>query len=329
MKLDLIKIFDSPLDYMRQAIWISEKRESFLLTDIFKVAEISVKKKLKIDILSETKDKNEAYKIKKPYEERFQLELYNEICLIGKNGFQYLSQNEYDKLKEFTAGSDSFFDLTNVFDIHEYELPVKTPKGLILRFLKKEIEVLESKSDTLDIKYSIPFKNKGVTAISSLNKQDSIIYGSNTGKLFLQDLSKTNSKPVILDDCKNVCNDIIVDGNDRFIFICGMGYLRIYRLENNKLNLISDLKSSARSICIFNDFILLNKGMQGIELYRFSGNEIEKLDSLNLGFSIDLMRFNKVNKTILVSSKPIGKLGMIKITQQNNKYWALSRLFKF
>ena len=329
MKLDLIKVIDSPLDYMRQAIWISEKRESFLLTDIFKVAEISVKKKVSVNILSEIKDKDVAYRIKKPYEERFQPELYDEICLTGKNGFQYLPQNEYDKLKGFTAGSDTFFDITNVFGIHEHELPVRTRKGLILRFLKKEIEVLDPNSDTLETKYSIPFKNKDITTIGFLNKQDSIIYGTNTGKLFLQDLSENKSKPIKFDDCKSVCYDIVIDENDEYIFICGMGYLRVYRLDNNKLNLISELKTSARSICTYNDLILLNKGMHGIELCRFNETEIEKLDSLNIGFSIDLMRFNRANETILVSSKPIGKLGLIKITQHNNKYRSLGGLFKF
>ncbi|GAB7087815.1 hypothetical protein [Marinifilum fragile] len=329
MNLDLIKIIDSPLDYRRQAIWISEKRESFLLTDIFKVAEISFRKKACVEILSEIRDKDEAYKIKKPYEERFQSELYDEICLSGKNGFQYLPQDEYDKLKGFTAGSDTFFDITNVFGIHGHELPVQTKKGIILRFLKKEIEILDSKSDILETKYSIPFKNKDITTVGALNKQDLIIYGTNTGKIFLQDLSDNKSKPAKIDDCKSVCYDIEIDENDEFIFICGMGYLRVYRLDNNKLNLISEQKTSARSICIYNDLILLNKGMHGIELNRFNGNEIERLDSLNLGFSIDLMRFNKANETILVSSKPIGKLGLIRITQHNKKYRLLGGLFKF
>ena len=72
MKLELLRIIDSPLDSMRQAIWISEKRQSFLLTDIFKAVEISFDKKATVKILSETNNRDEAYKIKKPYE--------NEAC---------------------------------------------------------------------------------------------------------------------------------------------------------------------------------------------------------------------------------------------------------
>lgn len=319
MKLNLIKVIDSPLEYMRQAIWISEMRQSFLLTDIFKIAEISVKKEVNVEILSETKNKDEAYKIKKPYEERFQPNLYDEICNIGKNGFQYLSQNEYDKLKGLSAGSDTFFDITNIFGIHGYKLPVRTSKGLILRFLKEEIEVLDSNSDTLKTKYSIPFKNKDITAVSTFRNQDLIIYGTNAGKLYLQDLSRNNSKPVKVDDCKNVCYDIAIDEDDKSIFICGMGYLKVYELKNKNLTLITELNTSARSMSIFNDLVLLNKGMHGIELYCFKESKLEKMDSLNLGFSIDLMRLNKANETILVSSKPIGKLGLIEITQHNTQ----------
>lgn len=329
MKLDLIKIIDSPLDYQRQAIWISEKRESFLLTDVFKVAEVSARKSVTVEILLETKNKAEAYRIKKPYEERFQSGLYTELCLAGKNGFQYLSKEEYDKLKGFTAGSDTFFDLTNVFGVHGYELPVRTRNGVTLRFSKKAIEVLDAKSDELEVKYSIPFKNKDVTAIAPLNRSDFIIYGTNTGKLFLQYLSDSKSKPTKFDDCKNCCHEIIIDESDEFIFVCGMGYLRTYLLDNHKLNFISELSTSARSISIDNDLILLNKGRHGIELCRFNEKEIEKLDSLNVGFSIDLMRFNKATQTILVSSKPIGKLGLIQIAQKHNKKSSLGGLFKF
>jgi hypothetical protein len=312
MKLELIKVMDSPLDYLRQAIWVSEKRESFLLTDIDKLAEISGKKEGCVAILSETKSKDEAYKRKKAYEDRFPQELYEEVCSIGASGFQYLSQKEYDQLKGLSAGSDRFFDLTNVFGIHEYELPVRTRRGLILRFLNKEIEVLDSTSDTLETKYSIPFKSKGITAVHSLRNQDLMIYGTNYGKLYLQDLSSNKLKPVKFGDCKSVCYDMAMDEKEKYLFVCGMGYLKVYELENKSL--ITELKTPARSISIYKDLILLNKGMRGLDLYRFVKGEMEKLDSLNVGFPIDLMRFNKANNTILVSSKPIGKLGLIKIT---------------
>lgn len=313
MKLELIKIINSPLDSVRQAIWVSEKRKSFLLMDMFKVAEVLFEKNAIIEILSETKNKDEAYRIKKPYEERFIPEIYNEIQEIGKNGFKYLSQNDYDRLTGLNAGSDSFFDLTNVFGVHGYELPVQTRKNLILRFLKKAINVLDPLAENLDTKYSIPFKNKDVTAICSFNCQNSIVFGTNTGKIYFQKLSEQKSKPSKVDDCKNVCYDIVVDSNDKFVYVCGMGYFKVYQIDGEKFTLVSEVKTSARSIELHHELAVVNKGMHGMELYKFSELGIEKLDDLEVGFPIDLMRLNKANSTILVSSKPVGKLGLIKI----------------
>ena len=59
--------------------------------------------------------------------------------------------------------------------------------------------------------------------------------------------------------------------------------------------------------------------MHGVELHQFNGEEIEKLDSIDVGFSIDLLRFNRANEAILVSSKPIGKLALIKLTSPHDQ----------
>ena len=97
-----------------------------------------------------------------------------------------------------------------------------------------------------------------------------------------------------------------------------MGYFRIYQFDDGTLKLISEVKTSARSIELHHPLIIMNKGMHGIELYRFSELGIEKLDALDVGFPVDLMRLNKANSTVLVSSKPIGKLGLIKIARHSN-----------
>ncbi|MBJ6368583.1 hypothetical protein [Snuella sedimenti] len=329
MKLNLIDVIDSPLSYMRQAIWVSVERESFLLTDIFKVAEITFKRKTNVDILSEAASKDEAYKMKKVYEDRFASDLYEEISLTGKSGFKYLSVNDYNKLNGLSAGSDTYFDLINVFGIHKYELPVKTNKGLIMQFQEKQINVLNPADEALSILYSLPFKAKEVTAIHSFHNHNLLVYGTNDGKIYLQSLSDQNIRPIKVDDCKTTCQDIYLDANDEYGYICGMGYLKIYKFINYELKLVSEFKTSARSVNVFNNLIILNKGMHGIELLKFYGDKIEKLDSLDIGFTVDLMRFNKANKTILISSKPIGKLALLKVSEPEKRTLSLSKLFKF
>ena len=206
---------------------------------------------------------------------------------------------------------------------------MKAKTGFVIEFLKEEINVLDLKKEWPEIKYKVPFNGKHVTALSSFNQSSFIIYGTNSDEIYLQDISEQNSKPTKIDDCKSVCYQIIVDDKDDLVYICGMGYLKIFRFKNNKLELISSLQTSTRSMVLYYDMIVLNKGIHGLELYRLDEHKLVKLDSIEINFSIDLMRLNKTCAKLLVSSKPIGQLALINIVREGKKGKSLRGFFKF
>lgn len=316
MKLELIEVIQSPNEYNSQAIWVSEKRKSFIVSDYFKISEIKLAENNAVSVLYETTDNNVAYVIGKQYDERLDKDLYDELCEIGKSGFQFLSKEEYDKVAPLfpreRMGSGSLFNIVNTCEIPDCYLPLQTRLGMPFR-LGSKIEALDLSQEEPAVLYQLPFKSKAATAMYGLQNENALIYGTNSGKIFSLQIDSNKAKTKKVDNCKNVCKDIIGIENDSYILACGMGYLKAYKAEGGKYSLVAEKMTSGRSLAYMNGTIILNKGIHGLELLRLNNDTFETLDHLSPSFSIDMMRINHSMSTILVSSQTVGQLGIIKV----------------
>jgi hypothetical protein len=314
MKLHLIKIIHSPDNGKDQAIWISEKDRAFYITDRWKVIRIEANSDLASQTISETADQEKAYEMKGIYDKRLPDDLYEEVSSQGISGFKLLSKAAYDSI-DSPAGSASLLEMVNRFGPIDRDLPLLAHNGSIVTFGKKSISIGKIEGGTLKNVDTVKTKGKAPAHAHLHTNLNLIVYGTNYGEIYGQYFDENGfGKTLKIDNLEKPLYQVGLAQDGSILLVCGMGYVKIYALNAGSYSEISTIQTAAKSFTVWQDYLVINKGMHGIDLFRI-GEKPEKMDSLAVPFAIDRMVLHQSGQMLLLTSNPHGELGFVKLIE--------------
>lgn len=313
MKLQLIKTIGTPDSGKDQAIWISEKDKSFYITDRWKVVCIDPGKNFEIRAITETADQEEAYQMKGIYDKRLPDHLYEQISARGMSGFKILSKTDYDRI-DSPAGSASALEMANRYGPIDRNLPLLAYNGSIITFGNKSISIGRMEGNVLINIATVKAKGKAPVHAHLHPNLNLIVYGTNYGEIYGQYFDENGfGKAIKIDNLQKPCYQTGFTQDGKYLIVCGMGYVKLYIEKAGTYSEISTLQTSARSIEIMENYLILNKGMHGLDLFLI-GDKPERKGSLELPFAIDRMVCHQPERLILLTSNPHGEIAFVKLT---------------
>ncbi|MEO6287830.1 MAG: hypothetical protein ABIN80_17490 [Dyadobacter sp.] len=313
MKLHWIKVIQSTDDGKDQAIWISEKDRGFFITDRWKVVCIEAHNDLAIQTIAETADQEEAYQMKGIYDKRLPDHLYDEISSLGISGFNLLGKEAYDSI-DSPAGSASLLEMVNRYGPIDRDLPLLAHNGSIVTFGSKSISIGKMDGNTLKSVGTVKTKGKAPAHAHLHTNLNLIVYGTNYGEIYGQYFDENGfGKTLKIDNLQKPLYQVGFAHDGNTLLACGMGYLKIYAWKAGAYSEISTIQTAAKSFAVLRDYLIINKGMHGIDLFKL-GEKTEKMDSLVVPFAIDRMVLHPSEQMLLLTSNPHGALGFVKLT---------------
>ncbi|MCE6987775.1 hypothetical protein [Dyadobacter sp. CY323] len=313
MKLELIKTSTLPFARYEKSIWVSEKESSFYLSDIWHITRINITDLFSENVLYKAPTEEAAYSMRGIYDKRLPDPLYDEISSQGFSGFRLLSKREYDQM-DVNAGSISYLDYANRLGPVAQFLPISTAQNILFTFGSKSISMYRFQENTLQEFGKIKTKGKTLGQVYLHPCEDLIFYGTNYSEIYGQHFRVDGfGKSVKIDDLQKPLYQINFAGDGKYLIVAGMGYLTFYEYTMNAFAPVHTIHTSTRSFEIMNNYLILNKGMHGIEIYDMAAH-FKKIAHLEIPFAIDRMVLNKTEKVLLAISTPAGSMGFIKIS---------------
>ncbi|WAC13759.1 hypothetical protein [Dyadobacter pollutisoli] len=315
MKLQLIKTIGSPVSGKDQSIWISAKDKSFYITDRWKVVRIDPSENFEIRVISETADQEDAYQMKGIYDKRLPDPLYDEISAGGIAGFKLLSKTDYDSI-DSPAGSASFLEMANRYGPIDRNLPLLAHNASIVTFGNKSLWMERMEGNALISIDTVKTKGKAPVHAHLHPNLNLIVYGTNYGEIYGQYFNENSfGKAIKIDNLQKPCYQTGFTQDGEYLIVCGMGYVKLYIEKAGTYSEISTIQTSARSFEILENYLILNKGMHGMDVFLI-GDKPEKKGSLELPFAIDRMICHQPERLMLLTSNPHGEIAFVKLTDQ-------------
>lgn len=289
MKLTLSKIVPSSLEIHLQLAHTLESKGAFLLGDRWQI--LLLHSDGTPELIWQTTDEDIAYKWRGLFDDRPADPVYDEIRQMA-NGFQSLSKEAYRQIE----ASDFYRSARanpRIFGAHD-----KT----ILSFAGKKITIL--KVDEQNVCESAITKTKGKELVREAlhPQQNLIVYGTNHGELFGQPFDQDKlGKTIKIDQLPNTCYQITFNGDGNKMFVGGLGYIRVFDYDGKVFTENVSISSAVRSFELVDDYIVLNKGMHGIDVIKV-GEKLQRVSSLDVPFPIDKMLYLAPQKTFLLTS---------------------------
>ncbi|TLV03889.1 hypothetical protein [Dyadobacter luticola] len=310
MKLELLKVADSPKIDQNQAIWVSDQEKGFYMTDTWKVVWLEAGGNFDRKTIWETNDHVEAYQMKGMYDKRLPDPLFEEIRTQGISGFKLLSKQLYDEL-DVPAGSTSALEMANRFGLVRGHLPVLGHHDKIFTFEGKAMSMAEMAVESLDILATIRMKGKVPVDVQLHPKMSLIVYITNYSEVHVQHFNQKGFKKCFkVTDLQKPGYQAGFTSDGRYLIICGTGYLQMFEVGETAFNLVSAIDIATRSFAIMDDWLVLNKGMHGLELYHI-GERLEKVSSLQIPFAIDRMICHPGQRMLLLTGNPFREIAFI------------------
>jgi hypothetical protein len=310
MELILTNTVKSPFAGKPETIWALENSGVFLVSDCWKMIKFNADGSPVL--LWHTTDEDTAYRLKGIYDDRLSDEFYDEIKTRGIAGFQLLPRKEYDDLN-YVNGSSAVLDIVNRYGlIDRGPLLLLAHESVLVQFTKQNILLFKRENGQLAEVTKTKFKGKNVTAVMLHPQRNQIIYGTNQGELFAQPFEQDRFGKVIkVDQLPNVCYQISFSKDSKKMFVGGLGYLKIYDLNGDVFSPDASLMTACKSFEIAGQYLVLNKGMHGIDVLRIHDNT-ERVSALDLPFPIDRMVYLAPQKTFLLTSAEENDLYFLK-----------------
>lgn len=299
MQLALVGKTPSPFQRKPDMIWALEKQGTFLISDRWKMFQLDTSGDL--NLLWDTVDKDNSVQVQNVYDDRLADPFYDEIREVGYLGFKLFSKPEYDDI------------FKNIPLIHR-RIPLFTYDRSIVDLQEKVLYLLQIDEGKIIELAKTKTKGKAKTAAMLRPYHNSLVYGTNYGELYMQPFDQGKfGKTTKVDQLPNVCYQIAFSPDGKRMFVVGLGYLKIYDFDGSQFSAAFSQATAARSFELVNDYLILNKGMHGIDVIQVA-DKPERSSSLDLPFSIDQMVYLASNRTFLVTSASSNDLYFLRWT---------------
>ncbi len=282
MQLTFSKIIPSPLGQHLKFVHVLESQGGFLLSDSDKVVLFRANGSLEL-IANLDESGYQWGGVGADFEK--------EIMQTRMNGFKLLSREEQERLTQ-SAIYQSTRDVPEVAYAHE---------GVLLFFSGKNIALLKWDDQKLLELKRTRTKGRDPIARALHPEQNLLIYGTNHGELYSQTFNPDGFlKSTKVDQLPNTCYQITFSPDGRQLFVAGLGFIKFYDFTNNLFTPKMSITTAARSFALVDDYLVLNKGMHGLDVIRVKDQE--RIMSLDPPFMIDRMYYLASQKIFLVTS---------------------------
>lgn len=298
MKLNLSKVIPSPLDVHLQLAYALEKTGAFLLADRWKI--LLLHPNGSMELVWQTTDEDVAYKWRGLFDDRPSEPIYDEIRQLA-NGFQLLSKENYQRIEASVLYKSARVD-PKVFEGHDQT---------ILSFAGKKISILKLEVKSVSEYATTKTKGKDLICQALHPRQNLIVYGTNHGELFAQPFDQDQfGKTIKIDLLPNTCYQITFARDGNKMFVGGLGCVKVFDYDGKVFTENASISSAFRSFELVEDYLVLNKGMHGIDVVKV-GDKLQRVSSLDLPFAIDKMLYLAPQKTFLLTSSSTNEWALL------------------
>lgn len=298
MKLTLSATKPSPVNLPYCTTWVAQQAGKFVISDMYKI--VAIAPDGYAEIIWEASDENAAYAVKGYCDERLPDDFYQQISERALGGFCLLEKAEY-KCIDQPNGSSSLMELVKTYGPFDRALPVRA-HDRIVSFGKKSISLHALNGNTLGVLSKINTKGKTPINAALHPVQNLIVYGTNAGELYGQHFDDNGfGKAIKIDQLPNTCYQLEFNAGGNRLFVCGMGYLRVFEFDGSAFVQIASLATASRSFALSDHHLFLNKGIHGIDVLHVAG-EPRRATSLDVPFSIDKMEYLPSPQTLFITS---------------------------
>lgn len=283
MQLTISKIIPTPLSGHLKFVYPLESKGAFVIGDSNKVLLLNTNGEA--ELIAQLDGEDYQWKGKGA-------ELFGEIVRKRVNGFQMLSTEEQDRFKQ-----SEIYKSTRDIPIANYG-----HDGALLLFSGKNIALLGWEQEGLVELNSTRSKGKEPITRALHPKQNLLMYGTNYGELYSQTFDRGHFlKSVKVDQLPNTCYQLTFSTDGQRLFVAGLGFVRSYDFNGTAFNPGISMTTAVRSFELVEDFLVLNKGMHGLDVVRIK-DKPERVTSLDLPFAIDKMYCLGGQKAFLLTS---------------------------
>lgn len=244
-----------------------------------------------MEIIWQTTDQDVASKWRDLFDDRPSDSVYEEMRPMA-NGFRWLAKESYQRIE----ASDFYKSARNnpkVFEGHDQTM---------LAFAGKKISILKLEGAHVSEHTATKSKGKDPVCQALHPHENLIIYGTNYGELFAQPFDQEQfGETVKIAQLPNTCYQITFTADGKRMFVGGLGYVKVFEYDGKDFTESASISSALRSFELVEDYLVLNKGMHGIDIIQVT-DKLQRVSSMDLPFSIDKMYYLAPQKTFLLTS---------------------------
>lgn len=307
MKLTILKTIHSPVESRNQSIWTWEEQGVFVLADRWKV--LKMNRNAELETIWETADQEVGYSLKGICDDRLPEPLFEEIVTNGIAGFGMLSKSQY-KAVDRPNGSESVMEMVNAYGPIDRFLPLSAHHKIIL-LGRKSISLAELNHHGLTVRETVKTKGKDPLAICCHPQRGMLVYATNYGELYALLFDQAGfGKTIKIDNLQKPCYQVAFYEEGNRLVAGGLGFLKTYILSGDRFTETAFVPTAARSFEITNGYLLLNKGLHGLDVFKIN-EELHKVASLDLPFSIDRIKYLAAGQVLLATSNSSEEISLI------------------
>lgn len=283
MQLTISKIIPAPLSMHLKFVHTLESKGAFVIGDSGKVVLLGTDGK--VELIAQLDGDDYRWDGKAA-------DMFSEIIRKRVNGFQMLPKDEQNKFTQSEIYK-STRDMPTACYAHD---------GALLFFSGKNIALLKWEEEQLIALKSTRTKGKEPIARALHPQQNLLVYGTNYGELYSQTFDGERFLKVSrVDQLPNTCYQITFSPDGNRLFVAGLGFVKSFDFNGVAFTPNMSMTTATRSFELVDDFLVLNKGMHGLDVIRIK-DKPERVTSMDLPFAIDKMYYLGPQKVFLLTS---------------------------
>lgn len=226
-----------------------------------------------------------------------------ELALKRRDGFKMLSMKERKQLEQ-----SEMYKSARDFPVAEY-----AHDGVLLFFSGKSVSLLEWDGDRLLEVQRTRTKGREPVRRALHPQRNLMLYGTNYGELYSQTFAYDRFiKSGKIDQLPNTIYQITFSEDGGRLYVAGLGFMRFYKLEGDRFTPVASIVTAARSFELVDNYIVLNKGMHGIDIMQMHGDEPKRIGSFDPPFNIDQLHYLAPQRVFLLTSSVTNEWALLK-----------------
>lgn len=232
---------------------------------------------------------------------------------VGREFAAEIDRQPGHGFKALTSREKALFEQSEIYQSTRYVPTAKyAHQDALLFFYGKSLALLKWEEGRLVELRRIRTKGREPIRHALHPERNLLLYGTNRGELYSQTFSSDRFiKSTKVDQLPNTVYQITFSENGQQLFVAGLGFLNFYKVQDDTIKPVASMATAARSFEIIGQYIILNKGMHGIDIIRMQ-NSPERVSSFDPPFAVDQMYYLSSQRVFLITSNSTNQWALIK-----------------